>query len=62
MLATCPKTSTGGRITSRGAIMGRCYRDADHLYEIYGYFLDRLLRDEKIGPKMASAGVVIKFI
>jgi len=42
--------------------VGKYYRDAGHLYEIYGYFLDRLLKDEKIGPKMAKAGVVIKFI
>lgn len=42
--------------------MGEYYRDADHLYEIYGYFLDRILKDEKIGPKMAKAGIIIKFI
>ena len=42
--------------------MGKYYRDADHLFEIYGYFLDRILRDNKIGAKMARAGIVIKFI
>ena len=42
--------------------MSRYYRDADHLYEIYGYFLDRILTDPKIGPKMAKAGIIIKFI
>lgn len=42
--------------------MGRYYKSADELFEIYGYFLDRLLRDSKVGAKMATAGVVIKFI
>ncbi|MEW6263063.1 MAG: hypothetical protein AB1641_08280 [Thermodesulfobacteriota bacterium] len=42
--------------------MSQYYRDADHLYEIYGYFLDRVLRDERIGPKMAKADLIIKFI
>ena len=42
--------------------MSEYYRDADHLYEIYGYFLDRILKHEKIGPKMAKAGIIIKFI
>ncbi len=42
--------------------MSTYYRDADHLYEIYGYFLDRVLKDEKIGPKMSKAGIIIKFI
>lgn len=42
--------------------MSQYYRDTDHLYEIYGYFLDRVLRDEKIGQKMARAGIIIKFI
>jgi len=42
--------------------MSEYYRDAAHLYEIYGYFLDRVLRDEKIGAKMARSGIIIKFI
>ncbi|MBN2284547.1 MAG: hypothetical protein JXO48_11715 [Deltaproteobacteria bacterium] len=42
--------------------MGIYYRDADHLYEIYGRFLDRVLTDEKIGPKMSKAKIIIKFI
>jgi hypothetical protein len=42
--------------------MGTYYRDADHLYEIYGYFMDRILTDEKIGSKMAKAGLIIRFI
>ena len=42
--------------------MGQYYRDADQLFEIYGYFLDRVLRDEKVGSKMSKAGIVIKFI
>ncbi len=42
--------------------MGLYYRDADQLYEIYGYFMDKILKDEKIGPKMAKAGIIIKFI
>jgi hypothetical protein len=42
--------------------VGRYYKSADELFEIYGYFLDRLLSDSKVGPKMATAGVVIKFI
>jgi len=42
--------------------MGEYYRDADQLFEIYGRFLERVLTDEKIGRKMARAGIVIKFI
>jgi hypothetical protein len=42
--------------------MGKYYRDADHLFEIYGYFLDKVLTDGKIGPKMSRAGIIIKFI
>jgi hypothetical protein len=42
--------------------MGEYYRDADHLYEIYGYFLDKVLSDEKVGPKMSKAGIIIRFI
>ncbi len=42
--------------------MGEYYRDADHLYEIYGYFLDHVLSDDKIGPKMSKSGIIIKFI
>src|SRR6056297_3436775 len=42
--------------------MSKYYRDAEQLYEIYGYFLDLILRDEKIGPRMARAGIIIKFI
>ncbi len=42
--------------------MSKYYRDADQLYEIYGYFMDRVLQDEKIGTKMSRAGIIIKFI
>lgn len=42
--------------------MSEYYKDADELYKIYGYFLDRVLHDEKIGTKMSKAGIVIKFI
>lgn len=42
--------------------MGEYYRDADQLYEIYGFFMDRILSDPKIGPKMSKAGIIIKFI
>jgi len=42
--------------------MGEYYSDADQLYEIYGRFLETVLTDEKIGPKMAKAGIIIKFI
>jgi len=38
------------------------YKDADQLYEIYGYFMEKILTDPKIGPKMGKAGIVIKFI
>ena len=42
--------------------MGQYYRDVEHLYEIYGRLMDRVLKDDKIGPKMAKAGIIIKFI
>ena len=42
--------------------MSQYYKDADDLYKIYGYFLDRVLTDEKIGTKMSKAGIIIKFI
>ncbi|MFO7965142.1 MAG: hypothetical protein R6U50_14560 [Desulfobacterales bacterium] len=42
--------------------MSRYYKDSDDLYTIYGYFLDRVLQDEKIGTKMSKAGIIIRFI
>ena len=42
--------------------MGKYYKDADDLYKIYGYFMDRILNDPKIGPKMSKAGIIIRFI
>lgn len=42
--------------------MGKYYKDAEDLYKIYGYYLEKILSDEKIGPKMAKAGIIIKFI
>jgi hypothetical protein len=42
--------------------MSQYYKDKDDLFRIYGYFLDRVLKDEKIGTKMAKAGIIIKFI
>ncbi len=42
--------------------MGQYYKDMDELFEIYGRFLERILRDEKIGPKMARARLIIRFI
>ncbi len=42
--------------------MSQYYRDVDHIYEIYGYFLNRVLTHDKIGPKMAKAKIIIKFI
>jgi len=41
--------------------MSQYYKDAEDLYRIYGYFLDRVLRDAKIGAKMSKAGIIIKF-
>jgi hypothetical protein len=42
--------------------LGRYYRDVKQMYEIYGSFLDRVLRHETIGPKMGSARIVVQFI
>ena len=42
--------------------MSKYYKDAEDLYKIYGYFLDRVLRDDKIGLKMSKAGIIIKFM
>ncbi len=42
--------------------MGKYYKDTEELYTIYGYFLDNILKDPKIGSKLAKAGIVIKFI
>lgn len=42
--------------------MGRYYKDAAQLLEIYDHFLDRLLKDSKIGARMSKAGIVIRFI
>jgi hypothetical protein len=38
------------------------YEDTDQFYEIMGSFLNRLLTDKTIGPKMAKADMIIKFI
>jgi len=42
--------------------MGRYYESADQLYEIYARFMDSILKDPKIGPKMSKSGIIIKFI
>lgn len=42
--------------------MGKYYRDVDHMFEIYGAFLERILTHERIGPKMSRAGIIVKFI
>ncbi|MHB8085141.1 MAG: hypothetical protein ACYDHZ_04915 [Dehalococcoidia bacterium] len=42
--------------------MGQYYKDSKELYDIYGHLMERLLTDEKIGPKFGSAGIIIKFI
>ncbi len=42
--------------------MGHYYKDTTQLYDIYGHLMERLLTDEKIGPKFGSAGIIIKFI
>jgi len=42
--------------------VGKYYKDAAQLFEIYGHFLDRILSDEKIGRRMSRAGIIIKFI
>ena len=42
--------------------MSEYYRDQEHLYEVYNYFLDQVLRDDKIGAKMSKANIIIKFI
>ncbi|MGD0354146.1 MAG: hypothetical protein ABSB31_01725 [Dehalococcoidia bacterium] len=42
--------------------MGHYYKDSKELYDIYGHLMERLLTDEKIGPKFGSAGIIIKFI
>jgi hypothetical protein len=43
-------------------MMSQYYEDIDQLYEIYGHFMEKILTDPKIGPKMSKAGIVIKFI
>jgi len=42
--------------------MGQYYKDTAQLYDIYGHLMERLLTDEKIGPKFGSAGIIIKFM
>jgi hypothetical protein len=42
--------------------MGEYYRDADHLYEIYGVFMEKVLTDPKIAPKLSKSNIIIKFI
>lgn len=42
--------------------MSEYYRDAEHLYEIYGVFMEKVLTDPKIAPKLAKSNIIIKFI
>ncbi|MBC2717039.1 MAG: hypothetical protein HF978_17175 [Desulfobacteraceae bacterium] len=42
--------------------MGEYYKNADHLYEIYGYFMEKILTDPKVGPKLAKANIIIKWM
>ncbi len=41
--------------------MSQYYKDADDLYAIYGYFLDRVLQTRN-RHQMSKAGIVIKFM
>lgn len=43
-------------------MMGEYYKDTDQLYEIYGYFMKKILTDPKVGPKLAKSGIIIKWI
>jgi len=54
--------NTNLRIFRGGSDVGQYYRDKEQLFEIYGTYLNRILRDEKIGPRMAKARLIIKFI
>ncbi len=42
--------------------MSKYYKNTEELYQIYGYFLEKVLGDPKIGPKIAKSGIIIKFI
>lgn len=42
--------------------MGKYYKDIDQFHEIIGGFLNRLLQDPLVGPKLAKAGLIVKFI
>ncbi len=42
--------------------MGQYYKDIKQLYEIYGYFMKKILTDPKVGPKLAKSGLIIKWI
>jgi len=37
------------------------FRDAAHFYETVGELMDRAKMDPKVGPKIASSGIVIQF-
>jgi hypothetical protein len=37
------------------------FRDSKQLYDTVGELMDRAKKDPKIGPKIASAGIVIQF-
>lgn len=38
------------------------FRDANHLYECVGGLMDRAKKDPQIGPRIAKAGTIIRFI
>ncbi|PIP42707.1 MAG: hypothetical protein COX19_00045 [Desulfobacterales bacterium CG23_combo_of_CG06-09_8_20_14_all_51_8] len=42
--------------------MGEYYKDIAELYKIYGYFMEKILTDPKVGPKLASSRLIIKWI
>jgi hypothetical protein len=42
--------------------VGQYYRDVEHMFEIYGSFLERILTHETIGPKMSKANIAVRFI
>jgi len=42
--------------------MSEYYTGIEQLYEIYGYFMEKILTDPKVGPRLAKSNLIIKWI
>lgn len=41
--------------------MGQYFKDTEQLYKVFGALFEKAKHDPRVGPKLAKAGIIIKF-